>query len=169
MTMKQKSGLILGAAVATALACSANATVLHYNFDSGSHYDFVGGASNVVTGNFDYDNVAGTFSNVNYDRGGTVFTVASSTGPGAGIDEIYFGDTASADYDVYQFATSLAAGGTDLITAGYHPSIVIDAGGSVTAAGGTPGVPEPASWALMLVGVGFAGAMVRRRAGALAL
>ena len=29
--------------------------------------------------------------------------------------------------------------------------------------GGTGGVPEPASWALMIMGFGAAGAMIRRR------
>ena len=98
---------------------------------------------------------------MNYNRGGDIFT----TGVVGSTKELYFGDTSSSDYDVYEFATSLANGGTIAITNGYHPAIVVDVGGSVSA-GPNGTIPEPASWAMMLAGFGIVGSAVRsRRAG----
>lgn len=166
MKMKSMFGFMMGAVGAAVLVSNAaDAAILQYTFDAGAFYNFSGGTSNVVTGTFDYDTVGDTFSNVNYDRGGTIFTVASSTGPGAGPKQVFFGDTTSSNYDVYQFANSLAGGGVDLITAGYHPFIVIDAGGSVSTNGPGGGVPEPATWAMMLMGFGLLVATTRRRRG----
>jgi hypothetical protein len=141
-------------------------TVLNYTFDSGTYFDFSGGSSNAVTGSFTYDATTQTLSNVIYDRGGDMFTVGATTGPGAqasGPTELYFGDTTSGDYDVYEFQDSLALGGTDPIVSGSHPAIYVGAGGSVTASPASA-APEPASWALMLTGFGLVGHAMRRRA-----
>ena len=162
MKMMQTAGLVAAAIAGVLAGSTADAAILQYSFDAGSYYNFSGGSDNAVTGTFDYDTADGSFSNVNYNRGGTIFTVASSTGPGAQPNQAFFGDTNSGDYDVYQFANSLAAGGTDVITAAYHPSIVVDGGGSVSVAG-ADAVPEPATWALMLTGFGLAGALTRRQ------
>jgi hypothetical protein len=136
---------------------AANAdTVFHYTFDPGTYYDFSSGPSDSVSGSFDYDATTSTLSNIDYNRGSDVFT----TGVVGSSTELYFGDTTSSDYDVYEFTRSLADGGTDVITGGYHPAIVVDVGGSVSASGA---VPEPASWALMLIGLGLVGYAMRGR------
>lgn len=162
MKMKPMLGAIGAVGAAILLASSAQATILHYTFDPGAYYDFAG-FNNTVTGSFDYDTAAGTFSNVDYVRGGDTFTVASSTGPGAGVDQAFFGDTSTGDYDVYQFATPLAGGGTDTITAAFHPAEFVAAGGSVSTTGLAAAAPEPATWAVMVLGFGLSGAMMRRR------
>lgn len=146
-------------------------TILHYTFDPGSFFDFSGGASNAVSGSFTYDATTHVLSDVNYNRGGDIFTVGSVSGPGGTNPvpptELFFGDTTTSDYDVYEFQSSLDLGGTDTILSGTHPSIVISAGGSISAAG-AGAVPEPASWALMLAGFGVVGGAMRsRKAGVL--
>ena len=133
-------------------------TVLQYTFSSDTHYDFDGGSANTVTGTFSYDATNQTLSDVNYNRGSDIFTVGVVGSP----TELYFGDTTSGDYDVYEFQNSLALGGTDTITGGFHPAIVVDVGGSVSTAS-TAAVPEPASWALMIIGFGLVGCATRSR------
>ncbi len=155
-TLSQWAIAAVSLAVMGAGAAKAD-TLLQYTFDAGSYYDFQDGSSNTVTGSFTYDATTQTLSNVNYDRGGDIFTTGLVGSP----KELYFGDTTSSDYDVYEFQNSLALGGTDMITGAYHPAIPITAGGSVTAGAGV-GVPEPASWTLMLMGFGLAGYAMRR-------
>ncbi len=133
-------------------------TILHYTFNPGTFYNFEGGASTTPTGSFDYDVNTFTFSNVNYTRGVDTFHTATLGAP----FEIYFGDTTSADYDVYEFKNTLDKGGTIGISNGFHPSIVVDVGGSITT-DTVAGVPEPASWALMMAGFGLVGSVVRSR------
>ena len=140
-------------------AASAD-TVLHYTFDPSTDYDFSGGSNNTVTGSFDYDATTGILSNVDYTRGSDHFTTGSLYSGLSDPSEVYFGPFGTSDYDVYQFANSLADGGTDTITQAFHPAITIDAGGSVTS-GSTGAIPEPATWALMLVGFGGLGAAMR--------
>jgi hypothetical protein len=142
-------------------------TLLNYTFDAGTYFDFLGGPSNTVTGTFTYDATTQVLSAVNYDRGGDIFTVGSVSGPGGSNPmpptELFFGDTASGDYDVYEFQGSLALGGTDTILSGTHPAIYISTGGSISATP-TTAVPEPAGWAMMLAGFGLVGCAIRGRA-----
>jgi hypothetical protein len=133
-------------------------TVFQYAFNSGSFYNFQDGGNNSVTGTFSYDATNQTVSDVNYSRGDDIFTVGLVGSP----TELYFGDTTSGDYDVYEFKNSLALGGTDTITGGFHPAIVVDVGGSVSTAGAAA-VPEPASWALLIMGFGLVGCATRSR------
>ena len=166
--MKLSVQIAAGVACVTLLGsgCAEADTVLNYTFDAGSFYDF-GGVNNTVSGGFTYDATTQVLSNVNYVRGGDVFTVGSHTGPGAqapGPTELYFGDTTTSDYDVYEFQSSLALGGTDTITAAYHPEEEVTAGGSISATAVAAAAPEPASWALMLTGFGLVGYAMRRRA-----
>ena len=148
-------------------AGSAKADViLNYTFGPGTYFDYVGGSSNAVTGSFTYDATTQTLSSVNYNRGGDVFTVGSVYGPGningPSPTELYFGDTTTNDYDAYQFQAPLANGGTDTIGSGTHPAIPISAGGTITSSF-VSAAPEPASWALMMLGVGLIGIMMRSR------
>ena len=160
---------IATAAVALSLVGfgAANAdTYLNYSFDIGSYYDFSGGPSDTITGSFTFDTTTEVLSNVNYVRGADVFTVGSVTGPGgtnpSPPTELFFGDTTTGNYDVLEFQNSLNLGGTDPIVGGFHPSIVVTAAGSITS-GVAGAVPEPASWALMLMGFGLVGGAVRSR------
>jgi hypothetical protein len=73
------------------------------------------------------------------------------------------------DRDLFNFKIFNAAGG--LITSGQldsRPPGSLDTSSTVTFERPVGGVPEPASWALMLVGFGGLGAVLRRRRGQVA-
>jgi len=149
--------LAVVSAVMALTGASARAdTILSYTFDPGAYFNLDNVSDNSVTGSFDYDVTTQTLTNVKYNRGGDIFNVATLGSPG----EVYFGDTNTGDYDVYEFANSLANGGTDVITQGYHPAIVVDAGGSVSTTT-IAAAPEPATWVMMLMGIGLLGAVMR--------
>jgi len=142
-------------------------TVLNYSFSADTYYSFSGATTPDVTGGFSYDVSTGLITNVSYTRGPPGSTTSFTSGalyPGLTTSdptEVYFG-TFGGNYDVYQLHRSLALGGTDKIDAVYHPSQGVYGGGSVIEAGAA-GVPEPASWALMLMGFGLVGYAVRGR------
>ena len=158
---------VAAASLSLIAASGAKADVIiNYTFGAGTYFDFAGGSSNAVTGSFTYDATTKSLSNVNYNRGGDVFTVGSVYGPGningPSPTELYFGDTTTSDYDAYQFQAPLANGGTDTIGSGTHPAIPINAGGTITSSFASA-APEPASWVLMMLGVGLIGIMMRSR------
>lgn len=161
--MKISLRLALTASLSIMGASASNAaSVLHYTFSPGSYYDYGSPLVDTpVTGSFDFDTVTGALSNVSYTSVSGTFTTGAEYNPGDAT-EIYFGDFGSPNYDVYQVAGSLINGGTVAISSGTHPSIPISAGGSLTT-DATAGVPEPATWAMVLVGFGGLGAVLRRR------
>ena len=160
--MKFTLSLALATSLELMAASAASAAgTLHYTFTPGSYYDYYSPAVNTpVTGSFDFDTVTGLLSNVSYTSVSGTFTQGFEYDAGVPT-QIYFGQFGG-NYDVYQLAGSLAAGGTIAITSGTHPSIPISAGGSLTT-NVVGGVPEPAMWAMMLVGFGGLGAVLRGR------
>lgn len=133
-------------------------TLLNYSFDPGSVFN-VGCCSYSALGGFTYDATTDTITNITYNAqpGGYVFTSATVNSP---TDVTFAGDCCG-DQDEYFFARSLALGGTDTIVGGAFPSnpaLPVSASGSVTAS-----VPEPAAWALLLVGFGALGVCLRAR------
>jgi PEP-CTERM motif len=70
-----------------------------------------------------------------------------------------FGPVAGAPFSQQQFNNVASSGGLLTLT---HGSGSIEFSGAVTVAS-KPGVPEPASWALMLLGFGGLGAVLRHR------
>ena len=156
--MKFSMPLALAATLSLMGANASNATDLLYTFSPGSYYDYSGSLVHTpVTGSFDFDTVTGVLSNVTYNSVSGAFNTGAEYSPGDAT-QIYFGQLGG-NYDVYQLASSLNNGGTVAINSGTHPSIVINAAGSLT----TGGVPEPATWAMMLVGFGGIGAAMRSR------
>lgn len=134
---------------------------------------------NGVSGNFGNDNVAaGPFSDVfdlvnfpafNVPAGYLIsLTVSSSypfspTAPG-NIDftSVQFNghNFTLKDSGQYEFRTyNGIAGGTNVITVNGTSTGLASYTGSITVA---PGVPEPASWALMITGFGLVGGAMRR-------
>jgi hypothetical protein len=157
--MKLSMPMVLAASLSLMGASASSAATLHYTFSPGSYYDYSGSPSHTaVTGSFDFDTVSGLLSNVSYTSVSGSFSTGTEYTPGDAT-QIYFGVFGSPNYDVYQLARSLNNGGTVGINSGTHPSIVIDAGGSLT----TGGVPEPSTWAMMLVGFGALGSALRGR------
>ncbi len=65
------------------------------------------------------------------------------------------------DSDGDQLLAFYVGGGSSGLYFGYQPAGGLLSGGNGTSV--TPGVPEPASWAMMLIGVGALGASLRRR------
>lgn len=161
--MRSSLPLAISAALSLmAASASSAANLLHYTFTAGSYYDYGYPDTNMpVSGSFDFDTTTGFLSNVNYTSVSGTFTTAAEYTPGDAT-QIYFGQFGSSNYDVYQLAGSLTNGGTVAISSGTHPSIVINAAGSLTTnvAGA---VPEPAAWAMMFVGFFGLGALQRSR------
>lgn len=157
-----KTRRILGACAALATAANAQAQPLHFSFSAGSTYTYAGSpTATPVTGSFDFDPGSGLLSNVVYNSVSGAFTTGAEYT--SGVDtEIYFGTLGSSNYDVYQLGSGLSAGGTVNIVSGTHPGIFIDARGSLSSAVAAT-VPEPASWAAMIGGLGLIGVAVRRR------
>lgn len=158
-----KLSLALAAALSLSGASASNAAaLLHYTFSPNSYYDYGSPLVHTpVTGSFDFDTATGVLSNVNYNSVSGSFTTGAEYDPGVAT-QIYFGLFGSANYDVYQLAGSLINGGTVAINSGTHPSIPISAGGSLTTTA-VGGVPEPASWAMILIGFGGLGSVLRSR------
>jgi len=156
--MKFSTTLAIAASLSLMGAGASNAASLFYTFSPGSYYDYAGSLIDTpVTGSFDFDTVTGILSNVNYTSVSGTFNTGAEYTPGDAT-QIFFGQFGG-NYDVYQLAGSLNNGGTVAINSGTHPSIFINAGGSLT----TGTVPEPATWAMMLVGLGGIGAAMRSR------
>ena len=85
------------------------------------------------------------------------------------------GSTRGIDLDAFGFGTSSAFSFVRLIdvanegdTGGASVGADIDAVGAISTRAVTPGVPEPGTWALMILGFGMAGAGVRARRKAVA-
>ena len=161
--MKLSLSLALAASLALMGASASNAAaLLHYTFSPNSYYDYGSPLVNTpVTGSFDFDTATGLLSNVNYTSISGTFTTGAEYDAGVAT-QIYFGVFGSPNYDVYQLAGSLINGGTIAINSGTHPSIPISAGGSLTT-NAVGGVPEPVTWAMMLVGFGALGSVLRSR------
>lgn len=143
-------------------SASSAADLLHYTFSPGSYYDYGNPLVNTpVTGSFDFDAVSGALSNVIYNSVSGSFTTGAEYNAGDST-QIYFGVFGSPNYDVYQLAGSLINGGTVAINSGTHPSIEISAGGTLTTKA-IGAVPEPATWAMIMVGFFGLGAVLRRQ------
>ena len=154
-----------GLAVCAALAMAASAQADVKWTVTGASYHF---GDEVINGFFT-QNSGGTV--IDYSLVSTTFTLnpTNSHSTGVGSDNVSFlGDNGdivnlvfASDLDVANNPLSIRSsgiyfGGPGPLTFGYT-----DFAGSAT--GVTLGVPEPASWALMLGGVFGAGAMLRRR------
>lgn len=154
--------VLAAVALLAVTAVPARAATIMYSFSPGSYYNPTGQIPTTpVTGSFDFDTVTNSVSNVVY----TSFYGPRSTGSTYPLDstlkQVVFGDVNSTNYDVFQLSGSLANGGTLTITGGTHPGVVEDAGGSLVSA--TSAVPEPTTWAMLLLGFGMIGLAMRKR------
>lgn len=118
---------------------------------------------------------AGTVSNLRFTSvgdnitGSSIFiTLGFSGAPGVTVARTLDGNTWQKDLhdlSAYSGITSLTLDSNDLYGLAYD-DFSFDLSGN---GGGTPGgVPEPASWALMILGFGLAGAALRQRRAAIA-
>jgi hypothetical protein len=80
---------------------------------------------------------------------------------GTGVTALQFAGTIAGSYDTFsqQFAT--AAGSSYTVNFLYTNSVVSSPSGFRVTTDGVAGVPEPATWAMMLMGFGGLGAMMR--------
>ena len=159
--------LIAAAALSLVAVSPASASVVVYTFAPHSYHTATGDKSLAVTGSFQFDTNSGLVSAVDYnnqdDNVHYTFGGERNTGDPTSV---YFSPVQSTNffttprYDVFQLGSTLANGGTVLIVSGTRPFVNVVAGGSLTAAAA---VPEPATWAMMLMGFGIVGAGLRGR------
>jgi hypothetical protein len=161
--MKRLRALAAGAAFLGAQTFGAHAAVLVYTFDPGSFFDFTDepGFDYTATGSFDFNTSTLQVTDVTYTAlpGPFVFTAATAT-----LFSVTFTGDGFGDEDTYNFKNSLALGGTDPIVGGAFANGVSSA--PITAGGAVTAVPEPATWTMMILGMGLAGLAFRRRQGA---
>jgi hypothetical protein len=122
-----------------------------------------------VTGSFAFDPVAGTYSNINIQAGGTLFGIPNPRSPGNSIVLIAV-DGAHSDYTGtpliamnWTGALTPAGGTVNLNTAGFSflgtcgDAVCGNVGTAMGFASGfattTAPVPEPATWALLMAGL----------------
>lgn len=166
MKIIKNLALMIGASALT-LAATTGAhadTILNYVFDAGTTFDFGGGNTYTASGTFNYNATTQLVTAVNYTAtqtgsgptGPFVFNAATTVSP---TDVIFTGD-AFGDEDEFFFAHSLALGGTNPIIGFSYFGTPYSVTGSVSAPGS---VPEPAAWAMLLVGFGGIGTAMRAR------
>lgn len=171
--MKSKFLLCAGAvAIVASAALPANATVLNFSLsgsrnatfqlDSNPTPDF--SSTSVFGDQIQFSNVSGTF--------GGVAGVAPSIGFGSGLFASLNINGTSLGFT--QFAGPALFSGTYLapiFAPGVFQLTSIVSGSSVLtiSEARAGGVPEPATWALMITGFGLSGLVLRRRRGALAV
>ena len=178
--------LLAGAALAAlSIASAANATVLFNvtNLDGTYSEDL----SFVATDTTTQLNVSGynlpsfiQVSNNDVSTGGGANLLASSWSftpapigsdaftynDGTGVDALAFGSVVVGSYDTFSQTFATVVGATYDYTFTYTNGE--DPSGLIVSTGALGGVPEPATWAVMLVGMGLAGAAIRGRRKALA-
>lgn len=155
------------------LASSAEAALLTFDFTPGSSYSGNGDSAN-LSGSFVYDTssssvVSSNITLAGYDNTGSSQGATSCTACSSGLVDGsgYFFATNLGPQALYlQFSSSLNAGGTAslALTAPSGNQAEYQGGlpfGTVT--GGVTAVPEASTWALMLIGLGATGALLRKR------
>jgi len=170
-----KIALVLAALLAVPTMASATVTTTDYTFSA----TFASGPYTTLGGSFsiESDDVAGTniLSALDFSIGSAIFDTSNSTmylaGPdiaiGADIGDPNAVYANTDDFFLSFHASTLTQGILAYATADFYGSFSFD----VTVAQDGPGlyvpqasgVPEPASWALMLVGFGAIGAGLRGR------
>lgn len=166
--------MIKGLALSVAAFASANATAADaatYVFSlKSSQYNATFelpdspsvGSCYVAGSYFCFDGVQGTLNNAAHTFDGLIFTSTNYFAGGNG------GFSYDADFSQYFVGTQLYTGsessptfklGSFNLTAFTNPSVT----GTLTISNPTSGVPEPATWAMMLLGFGAVGGAMRRR------
>jgi hypothetical protein len=153
----------LSAALGVGFTSSARAdTVIIYNFSSGAGYS--GAQSANLSGTFSWDATTNTVVSSNIDLSGSAICSDCTTGLYDGGGE-YFAANLGSQALYITFANSLSLGGND--------ALALSAYGGANSAeyqGGSPfssvtgsamAVPEPATWAMMLFGIGMVGGGLR--------
>ena len=164
MKYRSKAGLIAAAFVGLGAASAPASAALTISFPVGATSGFFGD-SNIAPGTA-YNQSAPFFLS---SSGAGTFSISSTDAlfklTGAFIDKTPFALTSLSPFDF--------GGLTESIASGFHTLTVVGNGdapaGSTGSYGGqltfTPSaVPEPASWAMMIGGIGFMGGALRRRA-----
>jgi len=170
-----KFGTLMGAALMlTPLSAEAAVTVTDYAFTS----TFVLGKYPTLSGTFSlsHDSVTGAYglTALNYVIEGFTHDLSNSSlwsfFDGTYDRVVLYGTlndrVVSHHTNDFDFVFAVGGGSTRVSTVYSTPTaFVIPAGSTVLETVAAPAVPEPASWAMMIAGFGFAGGLLRRRKG----
>ena len=155
-----------------------------FNFDGGQlENDW--GSPGVGAGERTYDESQQAFGmQISFSGGGTIDVPSVAVGNGAGCVGSTFGGTTFCTDNPVDIWTATVVNPTTINFIAQNPSFFLNQGQlyfvnvfftgaaptsftgkwiTTFTGGGGPGVPEPASWALMISGFGLAGAALRRR------
>jgi hypothetical protein len=167
-----KTAFFTGAALALALSLGATAASASIIFEN---YSFTG-AGISGSGQLTLDDLGGTFDSITAITGMQTVGAATEAITGlslyAGADNRFFTASPHVDFAGYSFSTSTLGDFNIFLdpSGTMQLSSHVDSGGN--ASSGVPirlsftsvgGVPEPASWALMILGFGGVGATLRKR------
>ena len=140
------------------LSFVADDTTTQLNIAGYNLPSFVDVSNNAVMARGDATNLLGaTWSFTPAAIGSDAYTYNDGTG----VDAVGFGSVVIGEYDTFSQSFATVVGQTYDYT--FHVSNYADPSALDVSTGALAAVPEPASWALMLAGFGFAGAAVRGR------
>ncbi len=172
--MKTSTVVLTAALLLTAAMPAAAATYVTDTASFTGIGDSIGSTYDIVTLN----SVTGTATGAGTYLVNTVDFTAGINASSSYVDTGTFTNTATVDGSPFSYTVpyTISIAGTDTITIGgntvytngvkvvYNPLTLTSGGSTVTGdLTATVSVPEPATWAMMILGAGFAGVSLRRR------
>ena len=157
-------GALAGRSADVGAYVNAGGTVQIGNYDGNSAWDFLVGA-----GGLGNAHVRGYGGGLGFDPGGSDGETVTALGLANGFTQpnvMSYWQHQAFDYAFFSslgFTKSFYDSAPSFALPGYSFSSLLSNGNTITGGGGFAAAPEPATWAMMIMGLGGAGAMIRRR------